>query len=87
MKPMSALKSSVLLAAFAVSGCTTTEYIHVAPQCTLPPQPTLPLIDQGELWDALGDERYRALERYINGVWAFADEQTAMLKTICFYSP
>lgn len=83
MKQMTALKVSVLLAAFAASGCTTTEYVHVSPQCTPPPQPTLPLIDQGELWDSLGDERYRELERYINGVWSFADEQGAMLDELC----
>lgn len=83
MKQMTALKASVLLAAFAASGCTTTEYVHVSPQCTPPPQPTLPLIDQGELWDSLGDERYRELERYINGVWSFADEQGAMLDELC----
>ncbi len=83
MKQMNVLKASALLAAFAASGCTTTEYVHVSPQCTPPPQPTLPLIDQGELWDALGDERYRELERYINGVWSFADEQGAMLNELC----
>lgn len=83
MKLINVLKASVLAAIFAVSGCTATEYIHVIPECTPPPKPTLPLIDQGELWDALGDERYRELERYINGVWAFSDEQGAMLKTLC----
>lgn len=73
----------ITLSIFAVSGCTTTEYIHVKPECTPPPQPTLPLIDQGALWDSLGDEQYRALERYINGVWAYADEQAAMLDALC----
>ncbi|SNY95558.1 hypothetical protein [Halomonas sp. hl-4] len=83
MKPISVLKGSVLAAIFAVSGCETTEYINVTPECTPPPQPVPPEIDQGELWDALGDERYRQLERYINGVWAFSDEQGAMLDSLC----
>lgn len=83
MKPINVLKASVLAAIFAVSGCTTTEYINVKPECTQPSQPVLPEIDQGELWDALGDERYRQLERYINGVWAFSDEQGAMLDSLC----
>ncbi len=83
MKPINVLKVLALAVTFAVSGCTTTEYIHVSPECTPPPTPVLPEVDQGELWDALGDERYRELERYINGVWAYSDEQGAMLKTLC----
>lgn len=83
MKPMNALKASVLLAIFAASGCATTEYVHVSPECTPPHQPTLPLIEQGALWDALGDEQYRVLERYINGLWSYADEQGAMLEALC----
>ena len=83
MKPINALKVLALAALSVVSGCTTTEYIHVTPECTPPPQPVLPLIDQGELWDSLGDERYRELEHYINGVWAYADEQAAMLGELC----
>ncbi|WP_427030893.1 hypothetical protein [Halomonas sp. H2] len=71
------------LLALSVASCTTTEFIHVTPECTPPPQPALPELSKGELWDALGDERYRALERYINGVWAFSDEQGAMLQTLC----
>ncbi|MCP1316379.1 hypothetical protein [Halomonas sp. 707B3] len=83
MKPINALLAAALLALCAVSGCTTTEYIHVIPECTPPPQPALPEIDRGELWDALGDDRYRELERYINGVWAFSDEQGALLDSLC----
>ena len=83
MKPINALLASALAALCVVSGCTATEYIHVTPECTPPPQPALPEIDRGELWDALGDDRYRQLERYINGVWAFSDEQGAMLGELC----
>lgn len=82
MKPTNALLLSGLLV-ISVASCTTVEYIHVTPECTPPPQPTLPEIDRGELWDALGDDRYRELERYINGVWAFSDEQGAMLSELC----
>ncbi len=83
MKPINALLALALAALFAVSGCTTTEYIHVTPECAPPPQPALPEIDRGELWDALGDDRYRQLERYINTLWAYSDEQAAMLSAIC----
>jgi len=57
--------------------------VPVNPQCTPPPQPALPVLDKGELWDALGDDRYRELERYINGIWAFSDEQGALLGELC----
>lgn len=83
MKPISALMVSGLLATLGISACTTTEFVHVTPECTPPPQPVLPELSKGDLWDALGDERYRQLERYINGVWAFSDEQGAMLQTLC----
>jgi hypothetical protein len=43
----------------------------------------MPGIDQGELWDALGDARYRKLERYLNTLWGYADEQAAMLGELC----
>lgn len=82
MKPINALLLSAPLALF-VASCTTVEYIHVTPECTPPPQPALPEVDRGKLWDALGDDRYRQLERYINGVWAFSDEQGAMLDSLC----
>ncbi|MDX5376371.1 MAG: hypothetical protein LPK08_02475 [Halomonas sp.] len=43
----------------------------------------MPSLDKGELWDALGDTRYRELERYINELWAYSDEQAAMLDALC----
>jgi hypothetical protein len=57
--------------------------VDIRPQCTPPTQPALPVVDRGELWDALGDTKYRVLERYIFQLWAFADEQTAILDAIC----
>lgn len=83
MKPTTVLMISGLLALFAVSGCISPQYIEVRPQCTPPSQPALPVIDRGELWDSLGDARYRQLERYINGLWGYADEQAAMLGKLC----
>ncbi|MGM0783886.1 MAG: hypothetical protein ACQEUM_07225 [Pseudomonadota bacterium] len=78
---------SALVATFGVSGCATTEYREVRPQCSPPPEPSLPTIGRGELWDALGDERYRELERYLNALWGYADEQAAMLGELCGDSP
>ena len=82
MKPMNALLLSALLALF-VASCAKTEYIHVTPSCTPPPQPALPEIDRGELWGAVGDAEYRRIESYINQLWAFSDEQGAMLDSLC----
>ncbi|MDI5890617.1 hypothetical protein [Halomonas rhizosphaerae] len=87
MKLMIVLKASALAVTFAVSGCATTEFREVRPQCTPPSEPALPLIDRGELWDALGDDRYRELERYLNTLWGYADEQAAMLDSLCETSP
>jgi len=43
----------------------------------------MPGIDQGELWDSLGDDRYRELERYLNTLWGMYDESRAMLGELC----
>lgn len=83
MKQTTALAALGLVVIFAVSGCETTEYIEVRPQCTPPAQPALPAISRGDLWDQLGDARYRQLERYINGLWGYADEQAALLGELC----
>ena len=82
MKPINALLAPALLVLSAAS-CSTVEYIHVTPECTPPPQPALPEIDRGELWDAVGDAEYRRIESYINQLWAFSDEQGAMLEELC----
>ena len=83
MRQTSAIAGLGLAVILGVSGCATTEYVEVRPQCTPPAQPALPVVDRGELWDALGDAQYRELERYINGVWAWADEQAALLGELC----
>ena len=83
MKQMRGLKASALAAIFAVSGCTTAEYVALQPQCEPVVVPALPLLDRGELWDALGDARYRELERYINGLWGVVDEQAALIEAVC----
>lgn len=82
MKPITALMASALLA-LSVASCSTVEYIHIQPDCTPPPSPVLPELSKGELWDELGDAEYRRLEAYINGLWAFSDEQGAMLQAMC----
>lgn len=78
-----AILASVLVALFAVSGCTTTEYITIEPQCSPVPSPSFPEIDRGELWDSLGDEDYRSLERYIDTLWGYADENAAIVAEVC----
>lgn len=83
MSMKSALLVSALTAIFAVSGCTATRYITVAPKCVPPAEPVLPAIDRGALWDVLGDQQYRVIERYVDDLWAYADEQAAMLQTLC----
>lgn len=83
MKQTKGLMTVALLAISAVSGCAAPNVIEVRPSCAPPPEPSLPLIDRGELWDALGDDRYRELERYLNTLWGYADEQAAMLGELC----
>lgn len=83
MKRTSVIVGLALAAIFAVSGCARTEYIEVRPNCTPPSQPALPAISRGELWDSLGDAQYRELERYILGLWSYADEQAALLGELC----
>lgn len=83
MKRTSVLVVSALAVILGVSGCVSTEYIEVRPQCTPAPAPTLPAIDRGVTWELLGDERYRELETYINTLWAVHDEQAAMLDELC----
>jgi hypothetical protein len=75
--------ATALLTSWALSACSTVEYIEVTPQCAPPSHPALPSIDAGELWDALGDAEYRQLERYLNALWAFSDEQAALLSVVC----
>lgn len=72
-----------LLVAITLSACTTVEYVPVIAQCTPPTPPVLPNIDKGGFWDVAGDSLYRDVETYINALWAYADEQSAMLKELC----
>lgn len=83
MKQMSGLAVLALTALFAVSGCARTEYVTLQPQCEPVVVPALPILDRGELWDALGDAQYRELERYINGIWGVVDEQAALIEAVC----
>lgn len=83
MKRITALIACGLMASFAVSGCATSEYVYITPQCTPPPEPLLTSIDKGGFWDVAGDGLYRDVETYINSLWAYADEQRAMLDELC----
>jgi hypothetical protein len=55
------------------------------PHCAPVTVPALPVLDQGVLWDALGDVQYRQLERYINGLWSVIDEQAAVIDGVCVH--
>lgn len=80
---MNARRLLPLLAALAVSACSTVEYVTLQPECTPPPEPVLPEISRGALWDKLGDSEYRRIESYINRLWSYSDEQSAMLGELC----
>lgn len=82
----------------AVSACTTVEYIPVTPSCSPVVMPALPDIDRGYLWDTFveaerfraaddpvtqGDEQYRLLESYVDGLWSVIDEQAAIIGEVC----
>ena len=83
MKRTSVIAGLGLAVILGVSGCARTEYVEIRPNCTPPAQPALPAISRGGLWDALGDEQYRELERYLNILWGYADEQAALLGELC----
>lgn len=82
MKRTSALLASGLVVIFLAS-CTTVEYVPTQTGCTPPEWPLLPTVDRGELWDAIGDEKYRVIERYINTLYGHAKDQAVMLREIC----
>lgn len=67
----------------AVSACSSIEYIEVTPHCSPVVMPNLPVIDNGKLWDALGDDRYRVIESYIDVLWGVIDEQAAIIGEVC----
>lgn len=82
MRAIAVLTTTALLA-ISVASCTTVQHAEIRARCTPPPSPALPPIDRGELWDAVGDAEYRRVEAYINRLWAYADEQAAMLDALC----
>lgn len=83
MNTKAALLILGLMVISGVSGCTTTQYVPITPQCAVPPKPVLPSIDRGALWDDIGDERYRVIEQYIDRLWAYSDEQGAIIDQVC----
>jgi len=75
---------SVLLVATAISACASqTEIRYIQPECAAPPQPSLPTVDAGLLWDNVGQEDYDALmtrEKLLVD-WAF--EMRSMISVLC----
>ena len=87
---MRGLQLSGLLAVFGVvSGCASPapSVVYLSPDCPIVQRPTLPELNRGEIWDAMGDAGYREVERYINGVWAIVDQQDAILNMLCSPTP
>lgn len=66
-----------------LTSCTTTQTEIVKPSCTVPPQPALPVIDAGDLWLLLGQERYDDLALREQRIVSWALEMQAMLGMIC----
>lgn len=67
-----------------ISGCVSQPTpVYVKPYCSPISSPALPIIDRGELWDKLGDDKYRMLESYIDGLWGTIDEQRALISIVC----
>ena len=62
-----------------LSGCVTTEYIEIKPECEVPPLPELPHPDMSELPD---EQRLKARERE-DLLYGWAEEMEDQLKTLC----
>lgn len=80
-------RSSVVLAAvlivLATVGCSATpERVYVSPQCSVPPQPTVPNIDS-EALASVDDETYWRLEERERLLVDWAFELRAILKEVC----
>ena len=74
-----------LLALSVIAGCArgTIEYIEVSPSCRPAERPVLPIIDAGELWDAVGENVYRRLEFMIQALTTWGLENEAALREVC----
>lgn len=82
MKIGSARTAVIALTLLVTSGCATTEYVEVRPECTVPPQPALPQIDGSEL-QSLSDDTYWKLERREKRLTDWTMEMRAMLRELC----
>lgn len=78
--------SSVLASALiglVIAGCSATpERVYVQPQCSAPPQPSLPDITGDEL-AALGEDTYWRLEERERRLADWAFEMQAILQAVC----
>lgn len=70
------------LIVLGMTACATTEYVEVRPECTVPPQPTLPQIS-GEELRALPDDVYWRLERREKRLVDWALELRAIAEEAC----
>lgn len=74
--------AAIALTLLATTGCATTEYVEVRPECTVPPQPTLPQI-KGEELAGLPDGVYWRLEDREKRLTDWALEMRAALRELC----
>ena len=65
-----------------MTGCATTEYVHVKPQCSVPPQPVLPQIESSRM-SCLDDETYWDLMERERRLVDWALEMRAVLGAVC----
>ena len=73
-----------LLAILATSGCTTkTEIRYAKPMCEAPPQPALPSVNAGDLWDRIGQGDYDTLAIRESLLVDWAMEMQSMINILC----
>lgn len=73
----------LLPAVLLLAGCASSpEYIEIAPECEVPPRPSLPTIPAEDL-EALPDETYWALERREKRIVDWGMELEALARTLC----
>lgn len=74
-----------LLAILGTAGCTKTEIRdrYIQPECSAPPQPNLPTVDAGELWDRIGSADFYSLQDRERLLVDWALEMQSMINVLC----
>lgn len=72
----------IALALLVIGGCTTVRDNYILPDCTIPPFPTLPIIEANAL-AGVDDDTYWALERRERRLTDWALEMEAILEEVC----